>query len=141
MRYERHDCLACWAQGFVEKPAPGEMRRLRESVGLSGAFVAGELGVSRQYLSMIERGERDCPQEVLRYYYVLEQSHGEVPPPVEELEKVVPSSKGRAGYVELVVGKVKVDLAPDSARELSDVLCVSADQAEWLDPDAGDPAG
>lgn len=42
------------------------LRAIREALGIPAARMADDLGLSRPYLSMIERGQRGCRASVIR---------------------------------------------------------------------------
>jgi DNA-binding XRE family transcriptional regulator len=58
-------CSRCDGHGFL--PSAG-MRRCRQRAGLQQGEVAGLMGISRAYLSDLERGRRDWDWRLVKKY-------------------------------------------------------------------------
>lgn len=71
MKLERRVCPHCRGKGETFGPAPGELRRHRESLGLSLREVARRLGYSPPYISDVELGRRGVTASVLSGYAAL----------------------------------------------------------------------
>jgi len=59
-------CKHCGGTG--ELPNPAALRQKRKSAGLLLREVAKKLKISPTYLGDIERGARNCPPRVRRFY-------------------------------------------------------------------------
>lgn len=71
MKLERRVCPHCRGRGETFVPAAGELRRRRESEGLSLREVARRLGFSAPYLSDVELGRRNATEAILGAYECL----------------------------------------------------------------------
>jgi transcriptional regulator with XRE-family HTH domain len=64
------ECDKCAGTGWTPsaKVTGGEMRAMREAAGVSGAWVADVMHMSRAYVSALELGERNWTPDLVASY-------------------------------------------------------------------------